>query len=378
MTGAGDGDANRSGQGAGLRIDLVDPPAFSPPYDDALARALAALGADVRLVTSEFIHGTVPEPVGYERELLFYRNARGPAGSKARAFSKLASHGADMRRYRREARDIVHFQWLTVPRTDLRKLPDRPLVLTIHDPLERGGVKPPLRRAAFGRVDAVVVHSEFARERVLATHHLDPDRVHVIPHGAITPAATPGPLPPELPQTDLPVVLCFGLIRPYKGLELLLQAWEGISGAELWVVGRPMMAIERTIASAPPGVRFVPRFVSDAEQAAVYQRADIAVLPYERGDRFGFSGVLATALGAGKAIVLADVGGLAEVAQFGAARLVAAGESAELRSALSELISSPEERAALSAAAIRAAKEVYSWEAAARATLELYETIRVK
>jgi glycosyltransferase involved in cell wall biosynthesis len=361
-----------------MRIDLVDPPAFSPPYDDALARALAALGADVRLVTSEFIHGPVPEPVGYERELFFYRNARGAAGSKGRAFSKLASHSSDMRRYRREARDVVHFQWLTVPRTDLRKLPDRPVVLTIHDPLERRGVKPPLRPSAFGRVNAVVVHSEYARERVLAQHRLNPEKVHVIRHGAITPAAIPGPLPPELPQTDLPVVLCFGLLRPYKGLELLLEAWEGITGAELWIVGRPMMPIDRVIASAPPGVRFVPRFVTDAEQAAVYQRADIAVLPYERGDRFGFSGVLATALGAGKAIVLSDVGGLSEVAELGAARLVAAGESAELRSALSELIASPEERAVLSAAALKAATEVYSWEAAARATLELYETISAK
>ena len=49
------------------------------------------------------------------------------------------------------------------------------------------------------------------------------------------------------------------------------------------------------------------------------------MLPYERGDRFGFSGVLATALGAGKAIVLSDVGGLSEVAELGAARLVPAG-----------------------------------------------------
>jgi glycosyltransferase involved in cell wall biosynthesis len=361
-----------------MRIDLVDPPAFSPPYDAALASALAAIGADVRLLTSEFVHGPVPEPVGYERELFFYRGARGPAGSKARAFSKLASHGADMRRYRREARDIVHFQWLTVPRSDLRRLPDRPVVLTIHDPLERSGIKPPLRPSAFGRVNAVVVHSEYARERVLAAHRLDPEKVHVIRHGAIIPAAAPGPLPPELPQTDLPVVLCFGLIRPYKGLDLLLEAWEGVTGAELWIVGRPMMPIDRAIASAPAGVRFVPRFVTEAEQAAVYQRADIAVLPYERGDRFGFSGVLATALGAGKAIVLSDVGGLSEVAELGAARLVAAGQSAELRSALCELIASPEDRAVLRAAARRAAAQVYSWEAAAKATLELYETIGVR
>ena len=42
-----------------MRVDLVDPPAYSPPYDDALALALASRGAEVRLVTSEFAYGDV-------------------------------------------------------------------------------------------------------------------------------------------------------------------------------------------------------------------------------------------------------------------------------------------------------------------------------
>lgn len=360
-----------------MRVDLVDPPAFSPVYDHALATAMAAQGAQVRLLTSEFVHGPVPDPLGYERELFFYRKARGRAGSRSRAFSKLASHASDMRRYRRAAKeaDVVHFQWLTVPRADARRLPHRPIVLTIHDPLERGGVRPPMGPSSFARISAVVVHTEYAREQVLKLHRLNAERVHVIPHGALNAAAAPGALPPELPDTDLPVVLCFGLIRPYKGIDILLDAWRGITDAELWIVGRPMMQIGYLEASAPPGVRFVTRFVTDSEEAALYRRADIAVLPYERGERFGFSGVLATAIGSGKAIVLSDVGGLAEVAEHGAARLVAAGEVAPLHDALQELIGNPGARAELAAAAGRAAVDVYSWEAAARKTLELYAKI---
>ena len=111
------------------------------------------------------------------------------------------------------------------------------------------------------------------------------------------------------------MVLFFGLLRPYKGIETLLEAWRGVTGAELWIVGRPRMALEPLRAIAPPGVRFVPGFLPDAELPAYFRRADLVVLPYSRTERFDQSGVLATALGFGKPSVLSDVGGFPEVAR---------------------------------------------------------------
>ena len=71
------------------------------------------------------------------------------------------------------------------------------------------------------------------------------------------------------------------------------------------------------------GVRFVPRFVSDAELAAFFRRADVVVLPYARDRALRLqSGVLATALAFGKPTIVSDVGGFSEVAATGAARLV--------------------------------------------------------
>lgn len=371
-----------------MRVDLVDPPAYSPPYDHALATALARRGASVRLVTSRFAYGEAPAPDGYARDEFFYRHAFGPAGSGARALSKRAEHLPDMLRYRRAAArdaDVVHFQWLTVPRLDLRLLPDRPTVLTIHDPLERG--RTPLRAPAFASVDAIVVHSDFAKQAVIAQHGVDDDRIHVIRHGVLG-AATLGEkpfpsngFPPSVEDDGSPVVLSYGLIRPYKGVQTLLQAWRGIENAQLWVVGRPMMELGPLSATAPGGVTIVPRFVTPEEEAALFERADIVVLPYERSDRFGFSGVLATALGFGKAIVLSDVGGLAEVGSdptHPAARLVAPGDATALRAALGELIADGDARRRLAAAAAQAAATTYSWDAAAAATLALYETIASK
>jgi glycosyltransferase involved in cell wall biosynthesis len=119
-------------------------------------------------------------------------------------------------------------------------------------------------------------------------------------------------------------------------------------------------------------VRFVSRFVSDGELAACFRRADVVVLPYSRTERLDFSGVLATALAFGKPTVLTDVGGFGEVAAAGAARLVPPQDPAALRRALDGLIALHDEREQLAAAARESAAGAYSWDAAARRSLDLY------
>jgi len=134
--------------GSPLNVELVDPSAFTPPYDHALAGALARAGADVRLVTSRFAYGDVPRGEGYAVREAFYRWAPGAAGSRTRRAAKLAQHVPDMLRFAasRATRraDIVHFQWLTVQPLDVHLPPlalpaarRPPLVLTAHDVLPR-------------------------------------------------------------------------------------------------------------------------------------------------------------------------------------------------------------------------------------------------
>jgi len=369
-----------------MRVDLVDPPAYSPPYDHALATGLVRLGADVRLVTSEFAYGDAPTPDGYRREEFFYRHAVGPAGSHLRALSKRAEHPLDMLRYRRAAAreaDVVHFQWLTAPVLDRWLLPRCPLVLTAHDLLPREPRPGQLaaRRRLLERVDAVVVHSEYGRGQLVNGLGLDGARVHVIHHGAFAHAVTGprAPLPAEVSAnegaTDRPVVLFAGLLRPYKGLDTLLHAWRRVSGAELWIAGRPMMDLAPLRALGGEGVRWVPRFVSDGELATLLDRADVVVLPYARTQRFDQSGVLATALAFGKAMVVTDVGGFSEIAAAGAARLVPPDDAEALGVAIEELVADRAARERLAQAALAAARGPYSWDAAARATLALYARV---
>ncbi len=168
----------------------------------------------------------------------------------------------------------------------------------------------------------------------------------MIPHGAFThllDVPDAAALPAELAAVDKPVVLLFGLMRPYKGIDVAIDAWRGIDDAELWIVGMPRMDTTALKAGAPPGVRFVERFVTDREIPALMRRADVVVLPYREIDQ---SGVLFTALAFGKPLVLSDVGGFPEVAATGAARLVPAGDPGALRTELVALLADPEARAA--------------------------------
>jgi glycosyltransferase involved in cell wall biosynthesis len=119
-------------------------------------------------------------------------------------------------------------------------------------------------------------------------------------------------------------------------------------------------------------VRWVPRFLPDEELAAYFRRADLVVLPYRQIDQ---SGVLFTARAFGAPLLLSDVGGFSELAQDGAAALVAPGDPASLAAELRRLLADAPARAALAARARAAAAGRYSWEQIAREHLALYGTL---
>ncbi len=364
-----------------MRVQVVDPPAYTPPYDHALCAALARAGAEVELLTTRFAHGPAPRADGYVVDEIFYpRASRLDPGPLARRALRAAEHPGGMRRLRARAAsaDVVHFQWLALPTLDRFWLPPRPRVLTVHDPPADSGRRRRAERALFERMDALVAHSEAGAAR-LRELGADPARVHRIPHGVFDhlprqPAQRP--LPAELAEVEGPVVLCFGLIRPYKGIDVLLEAFRELEGAELWIVGMPRMdlgPLERLAARCRSRVRFVPRFVTEVEIPAFFERADLVVLPYRRIEQ---SGVLYTALAFGSAIVASSVGGFTEVGERdGALALVPAGDPAALGAELERLLADAGARAQLAAAAARAAAGPYSWDAVAERTLALYREL---
>src|SRR4051794_40971008 len=358
-----------------VRVHLIDPSGDVLPYDHALAGALARQGVDVELVTSRFVHGPAPEPAGYGVNESFYRLATrfGEHSPRRRRAVKMAEHVPDMLRYRRhaDAADVRHFQWLPVERIDAHLLPAaRPRVLTMHNVIRREAVD---RRLA-ERMDAVIVHTRHGAELLGGG-----ERVHVIPHGAfdhLTRQPREEPLPPELAAVERPVVLYFGVVRPYKGVDVLVEAFRQVDDAELWVVGRPLeLSMEHLRRLAPPGrVRFVDRYVSDQELPAFFRRADVLVLPHRSVD---VSGVLFAGMAFGKAMVLSGVGGFREIAEeHGVGILVPPENRDELAAAIARLLADDSERLALEQRALAAAAGPFSWDRIAAQTASLYEQVR--
>jgi glycosyltransferase involved in cell wall biosynthesis len=366
-----------------MRVQIVDPAAYTPPYDHALSGALTRAGAEVELITSRFSYGPVPREQGYEvREFFYRRSSREGIGPRRRRLLRAVEHVPDMLRYRRaaEAADVVHYMWLPIPALDRHLLaPKRPRVYTMHWRLPETGTR--IARTLtrlLAQMDAVVVHSDHGARRLESDFGVAPQKLRVIPHGAfdyLTRQQDEVALPAELREVKGPVILAFGLVRPYKGIDVLLEAFRRVDGAELWVVGMPRMPMGelRELARRAPGkVRFVDRFITDPEIPAFMRRADVVVLPYRNIEQ---SGVLYTALAFGRPLVLSSVGGFPEIADQGAARLVPPEDPGTLAQALGELLADRSSRDALADAATRAAATTYSWDRLGEATMALYRNL---
>jgi glycosyltransferase involved in cell wall biosynthesis len=348
-----------------VRVALVDPPAYTPPYDHALAAALARRGAEVELVTSRFRFGTAPQPDGYRRTELFYPlSSRLFGRSPLRLPLRTAEHAVGLVRLRRTRADVLHLQWAPLPQLDSLLLPlQGPSVITAHDVLpRRSASKVALWRRLYRRFDRVVAHSERGRERLAGEVGVDPGSIRVVPH----------PVFPGTPRYDGDgrTLLFVGMIRPYKQLGHAVEAARAL-GARLLVVGDALVDVSawRDL----PHVEWRLGYASEPELDRALAEATAALFPYR--EELDQSGALLRCLGAGVPVVAYDVGGLGEpVRRFGAGSVVAPDDRDALASAAGRLLDDPEALASARAGARRAAAEL-TWDAAAAAHLAIYQEL---
>jgi glycosyltransferase involved in cell wall biosynthesis len=348
-----------------VRVVLVDPAAFTPPYDHFLAAALGRAGADVELVTSRFRFGEAPAPDGYRRLELFYPlSSRLFRRSRLRLPFKVVEHPLGLARLRGRKADVIHVQWLAAPELDARLLRlSRPSVFTAHDLLpRRTAAKRELWLRLLRRFDAVVVHSEFGRQTLA---ELGLERLHVIAHPVF-------PSDPERTD-DGRTLLCLGLIRPYKGLGDAVEVVRRLDRARLLVAGEPVISVEAEQRAAGDRAEWRLGYLSEAEVDRALGSSTLALFPY-RGE-IDQSGALMRALGAGVPAVAYDVGGVGEpIRRFGAGLVVPPGDVDALTAAAERLLERPDELTRARAGARRARDEL-TWEAAANAHIQLYEAL---
>jgi glycosyltransferase involved in cell wall biosynthesis len=289
--------------------------------------------------------------------------------------------------------DTVVFQWWTgsVLHTYLAlalfaRLRGTRVVVEFHEVLDTAEQRIPLARAwvrllgrpFFGLADAFVVHSEVDREPIGERYRVGNRPCVVIPHGPID-HFTSDDVSASLPLRDPPAgvinLLFFGIIRPYKGLEDLVEAFEMLDDDEvsrywLTVVGEtwegwdlPIRLIEGSRHRSR--ITLVNRFVEDDEVTAYFAGADAAVLPYHRSSA---SSPASVAMANGLPLVLTAVGGLPEaVADYEGAILVPPRDPLALRDAIRRL----------SQLCGRRYRDQHSWEHTASAYERLIDRLAV-
>lgn len=379
-----------------FKIALIDASLFTLPYDVKLVEGLRGIGHTVRFY-GKSLSPEESEPAGAELVQHFYPElqrwglSRWPAGVSRAAKGVL--HLRAMRRLvdvlRREQPDVIHFQWLPLPVIDrafigaLRAI--APLVLTAHDSRPFNASPSSLLQnlgatSAIRHFDRVVVHTEQARRR-LVDYGVDRGRIARIAHGFLH---DDHPLPAAAAATtDRPVsFLMFGKIKPYKGADLAIAAMRRMppeirARSLLRIVGKPYMDVRplaRAAAELGACVDLDLRHVPDSEIPALWEQADVLLLPYREID---MSGVLMAALAAARPIIASQIGGFSELLENGrTALLVPPNDPQALSAAMHRLVSEPSTRRDLAQQARALAATVPTWRAIAAETAAVYAEAR--
>ena len=287
---------------------------------------------------------------------------------------------------RRLRPDVIHFHSTnnsSLAYLVLLRLSGVPVATTAHvvTPHEPGRMRDAMHRRIHRLGRLVIAHSDFDRRRLIEECSVDPQRVVVIPHGEYGFFERRGEVQDRgaarrslgLEESD-EVVLFFGYIREYKGLDVLLESWPAVTdarpAARLVVAGDPGRLSEarrgelRSWASRLGAVhRF--EYIPFSEVARYFGAADVLAMPYRHISQ---SGVLYLALSMGVPVVATTVGALPEVLRHDDSALLVPPESpGELADALSRVLGDPELRSRLAQGGRRVAAE-HSWPAIAART----------
>lgn len=238
-----------------------------------------------------------------------------------------------------------------------------PLLYLCHNvlPHERaGGPWVWLIRQVLRRGQGWLVHSAADEAELRGLLHLDelggvteaPHRVYrgFLPLFALGEPEDRAAARAKLGLTDVEdVILFFGFVRPYKGLDLLLEAWPEVlrarPGAKLVVVGEFWEPVAQFKARAETlgvldSLRIVDRYVPEAALGTYFGAADLLALPYRSATG---SAVLPLALHHGLPVVATAVGGLPEALASGACGvLVPPEDPSALATAITQVLDSPQ------------------------------------
>lgn len=229
--------------------------------------------------------------------------------------------------------DVIHFHWLMIPVIDILLLRALRLLkiqvsVTIHDtlPHKRRPYHAWIFHQSYKLAHHLFVHSEQLRNEAINELNIKPDKFHVVVHGNFDDFANLKRLSAaesrarlDIP-TNSPVILFLGLIKEYKGVDLLIKSMAFVLAkfptAQLIIAGKEYKKgdfqrydelIEQ--ASLRPHVKTIIHFLDLEEIDMLFLSADVVALPYTKSYQ---SGVIFNALSYGKPVVASDTGAFRE------------------------------------------------------------------
>lgn len=239
-------------------------------------------------------------------------------------------------------------------------------LLTVHDATRHPGEDQRWRRWLLRRdiegSDGTLVLTRSVGTSLCTNYKYPKERTFLSALGQFGDGAV-GRAPRELPN-DRPVrLLFFGRIMAYKGLDLLLESLPLLRARfpelELEVWGMGDLRPYREMLEGTPGIRVENRWVHEHEVSGIFERTDLAVLPYREASQ---SAVVATAFAVGMPCVATPIPGLCEQISDGENGVIAAGMSAQdFSNAVSRVLINREFYCRLSAGSLRTAKGALGW-----------------
>jgi glycosyltransferase involved in cell wall biosynthesis len=340
-------------------------------YCIRLANALSR-HADVLLVLPDRLVDSHKEKLDDTIRLFSFRSPR-----FRQPVRQLRTIRTVMREIRDFTPDVVHYQgfhpWFDLALALWHRYP---LVFTVHDfqahPGDKLTKKTPfwLEMLARRRADQIIVHSRHVG--TLLMHELggDGENVSLMPHIQIG-----QDISSTMVEEEEHLILFFGRIWEYKGLEYLIRAEPLISarvpdvriliagqGEDFSCYARMMVHPEHFIVDN--------KFISEHRTAEYFRRASIVVLPYVEASQ---SGVIPLAYSAAKPVVATEVGGLPEMVEQGrTGYLVAPRNVSQLAESVVRLLLDRNLRREMGLNGKRKIEAECSSEVIARKTIEVY------
>jgi D-inositol-3-phosphate glycosyltransferase len=387
-----------------VHVRMFDPGNFTPHYVENLCNALTHMDLQVDLITSSPLFEQTSHSGSVRVENHFFKFTGGTGRpffrrhAALRRFLKVLSYPLGLWRTWRALKSdppgILHVHWSLVPLLDallFRKLRSKGwcVVYSAHDVLSE--LDRPFRRWLFRRIfretDAVIVHTRgLARTLRDDSGDVLPE-VWEIPEGIST-----FPLSPDVDRSRArlvlglestgPLLLFFGIIKRYKGLEYLLRAWprvlEEFPDARLLIAGEAMLSMSpfnRLISTLKIGDSIFLRlgYVPRSEAQYFFCAADAVVLPYVR---ISTSGVIPLAYRYARPVIATAAGALPEIVRDGQTGfLVPPCAEQPLAEAICRGFRNPEFLVSMGARARDWFERERSWDEIARQTATLYSSL---